>query len=88
MATDILSLQDPKTGAFSGDSFHEQDSRFSYCAVSALSLLSKLDLLDRDLTVGFIERCSNFDGGFGMIPGAESHAAYGRMSTSAIIARN
>lgn len=56
-------------------------SRFSYCAVSALSLLGRLDALDKDLTVGFIERCKNFDGGFGMVDGAESHAAYGESAS-------
>lgn len=53
------------------------DSRFSYCAVSALSLLGRLDDLDKEKTVDFVRRCGNFDGGFGMVEGAESHAAYG-----------
>lgn len=75
---DILSLQSPTIGSFSGDlEGSEHDSRFSYCAVSALSLLGQLDKLDKGLTIGFIERCGNFDGGFGMTEGAESHAAYG-----------
>lgn len=77
-----MSLQCKKTGAFAGDSWGEKASRFSYCAVSALSLLNRLDVLDRDLTVGFIERCRNFDGGFGMVDGAESHAAYGAFWSS------
>jgi geranylgeranyl transferase type-2 subunit beta len=36
-----------------------------------------LDDLDKEKTVRFIEECRNFDGGFGMVEGAESHAAYG-----------
>lgn len=74
---DILSLQHPTRGSFAGDRWGEQASRFTYCAVSCLSLLGRLDALDRDRTVRFIERCRNFDGGFGMVEGAESHAAYG-----------
>ena len=56
-----------------GDEFGEIDTRFSYCAVAALSLLDRLSVLDVDRTVGFIRRCRNFDGGFGAIPGSESH---------------
>lgn len=79
---DILSLQSSKTGGFAGDEWGEIDSRFSYCAVSALSLLGRLDALDLDKTVDFVRRCRNFDGGFGMVEGAESHAAYGESCRS------
>lgn len=34
-------------GSFMGDDNGEIDTRFSYCAVSALSLLNKLDSIDR-----------------------------------------
>ena len=61
-----------------GDEWGEIDCRFSYCAVSALSLLGRLDALDKDLTASWIIACVNFDGGYGMVPGAESHAAYGQ----------
>ncbi|SCV70834.1 BQ2448_3596 [Microbotryum intermedium] len=72
----VLSLQSATTGAFAGDEWGERASRFTYCAVSCLSLLDRLDALDIDLTVDSIQQCRNFDGGFGMCPGAESHAAY------------
>ncbi|GAA5835509.1 hypothetical protein JCM5353_002380 [Sporobolomyces roseus] len=74
----VLSLQDPSRGSFSGDSWGEHASRFTYCAVSILSLLGRLEDLEptREKTVEFIEKCRNFDGGFGMVEGAESHAAY------------
>ncbi|CEQ42876.1 SPOSA6832_04750, partial [Sporobolomyces salmonicolor] len=74
----VLSLQDPSRGSFAGDAWKEQDSRFSYCAVSILSLLGRLEALEptRDKTIEFIRNCRNFDGGFGMVEGAESHAAY------------
>ncbi|CCM00556.1 uncharacterized protein FIBRA_02590 [Fibroporia radiculosa] len=70
----ILSLQQP-SGVFAGDSFGEIDTRFSYCAVNALSLLGHLHELDVEKTVDYIRRCKNFDGGFGACVGAESHAA-------------
>ena len=72
----ILSLQQP-SGVFAGDAFGEVDTRFLYCAVNALSLLGQLDKLDVDKTVGYIRKCRNFDGGFGAVAGAESHAAQG-----------
>jgi Prenyltransferase and squalene oxidase repeat len=74
--TDIFGLQQP-SGVFAGDAFGETDTRFLYCAVSALSLLGALDRLDRDRTVSYLASCRNFDGGFGRIAGAESHAAQG-----------
>jgi len=70
----ILSQQS-STGSFSGDRFGETDTRFCYCAVSALSLLGALDRLDKDLTVSYINRCKNFDGGYGNDVGGESHAS-------------
>ena len=72
----ILGLQQP-SGIFAGDAFGETDTRFLYCAVSALSLLGALDRLDRTRTVAYLAECRNFDGGFGRIAGAESHAAQG-----------
>jgi geranylgeranyl transferase type-2 subunit beta len=72
--TVILSLQQP-SGVFAGDRFGEIDTRFLYCAINALSLLGKLDRLDKEKTVNYIIQCRNFDGGFGSIIGAESHSA-------------
>jgi geranylgeranyl transferase type-2 subunit beta len=74
--TVILGLHQP-SGVFAGDAFGETDTRFLYCAVSALSLLGALDRLDRERTVSYLVSCRNFDGGFGRIAGSESHAAQG-----------
>jgi prenyltransferase beta subunit len=58
----------------------EIDTRFSYCALSCLALLGELHpstgecLIDVPGAVDFVSRCRNFDGGFGAVPGAESHA--------------
>lgn len=83
-------------GSFFGDKWGEVDTRFSYCALSILSLTGQLHsgIIDLKKAVLFIERflisccvilyvlitsvitysCRNFDGGFGAVPGAESHA--------------
>ena len=71
----MAGLQNPD-GSFSGDYCGEIDTRFSYCAVSALSLLNKLDKIDKIKARDFVLDCQNIDGGFGGMPGAESHAAY------------
>jgi len=63
-------------GSFMGDQSGEVDTRFSYCAVSALALMNKLDLINRVKARNFILLCKNIDGAFGGMPGAESHAAY------------
>ena len=72
----ILSLQQP-SGVFAGDEWGEIDTRFLYCAVNALSLLGRLSELDIDKTVSYIRQCKNFDGGYGNVAGAESHAGQG-----------
>eukprot|EP01137_Pigoraptor_chileana_P021043 Opistho-2@84249 len=71
----VKSLQQAD-GSFAGDrsAAVEIDSRFSFCALACLSLLGRLDDVDMDAAVAFIVRCRNFDGGFGRIPGSESHA--------------
>jgi len=71
----ILSLQHPSAKSFSGDRFGETDTRFCYCAVSALSLLGALNKLDIDGTAAYIRQCKNFDGGYGSDVGGESHAS-------------
>lgn len=75
----ILSLQRP-SGVFAGDSFGEIDTRFLFCAVAALSLMGQLHQLNVEKTVSYVRRCRNFDGGFGAVIGAESHAAQGGLS--------
>eukprot|EP01094_Clydonella_sp_ATCC50884_P018310 TRINITY_DN3371_c3_g1_i2.p1 TRINITY_DN3371_c3_g1~~TRINITY_DN3371_c3_g1_i2.p1 ORF type:complete len:231 (+),score=51.41 TRINITY_DN3371_c3_g1_i2:229-921(+) len=61
-------------GSFQGDEWGEVDTRFSYCAVSCLSLLGRLDAIDTAKATEFLVRCRNFDGAFGCVPDAESHA--------------
>ncbi|KAK7049504.1 Rab geranylgeranyltransferase [Paramarasmius palmivorus] len=75
----ILSLQHP-SGVFAGDKWGEYDTRFTFCAINALSLLGRLVDLDIPKTVEYIEQCRNYDGGFGSTKGAESHASQGTLA--------
>ncbi|KAH8788361.1 prenyltransferase and squalene oxidase [Diaporthe sp. PMI_573] len=70
----IANLQNRETGTFAGDEWGEEDTRFLYGAFNALSLLGLLHLVDVDKAVGHIAACANFDGGYGVSPGAESHS--------------
>merc|ERR1719296_241144 len=72
----ISSLQQ-SDGSFAGDTskLTEIDTRFSYCAISALSILHSLTSINTDTAAEYILSCQNdVDGGFGVIPGGESHA--------------
>lgn len=57
-----------------GDEWGETDTRFLYGALNALSLLHLMDLADVPKAVSYVQSCENFDGAYGVIPGAESHA--------------
>ncbi|KAG9231536.1 terpenoid cyclases/protein prenyltransferase alpha-alpha toroid [Amylocarpus encephaloides] len=70
----ISSLQNQTTGTFAGDEWGEEDTRFIYTALNALSLLSMLDIVNVDRAVEYIISCENFDGGYGVSPAAESHS--------------
>jgi len=69
----IKSLQN-EDGSFSGDQWGEVDTRFSYGALLCLKIMNRLEDVDVDKAIDYVLRCRNFDGGFGCIPGAESHA--------------
>ncbi|XP_038887312.1 geranylgeranyl transferase type-2 subunit beta 1-like isoform X3 [Benincasa hispida] len=71
--SDIVGLQN-EDGSFSGDIWGEVDSRFSYIAVSCLSLLNQLEKINVEKAVNYIVSCKNMDGGFGCTPGGESHS--------------
>lgn len=62
-------------GSFQGDRFGEVDTRFVYNGLQSLALLEALEPNVVDPAIAWILRCQNFDGSFGMVPDAESHAA-------------
>ena len=70
----IANLQNRNNGSFAGDEWGETDTRFLYGALNALSLLKMLSLVDVPKAVSYVQLCANFDGGYGVRPGAESHA--------------
>ena len=69
----VVSLQQ-EDGSFVGDEWGEVDTRFSFCALATLTLLDRVGSVDVRRATEFVLRCMNFDGGFGVVPGSESHA--------------
>lgn len=70
----IAQLQNRESGSFAGDEWGETDTRFLFGGLLALSLLRLLPLIDISKAVDYVQACANLDGGYGVIPGAESHA--------------
>lgn len=81
IATFVAGLQQTD-GTFAGDEWGETDTRFLYGAMNVLSLLGYLPhqrpaepaLIDVAAAVAHVKACQNFDGGFGVAPGAETHS--------------
>ncbi|PWA65444.1 prenyltransferase family protein [Artemisia annua] len=51
----------------------EVDLRFVYCAAVISSLLDNWSGMDKEEAKNYILSCQSYDGGFGLIPGQESH---------------
>jgi geranylgeranyl transferase type-2 subunit beta len=71
-AADCKSLQLPD-GSFQGDKWGEVDTRFVYAALHCCALIKRLAVLDVPKAVEYTLSCQNWDGGFGVVPGMESH---------------
>lgn len=89
VATFVAALQDRDTGTCAGDKWGEQDTRFLFCALLTLAILNRLDLIDVHKATAFVKACENFDGSYGRVPGAESHAGqvYTCVGTLAVTGR-
>lgn len=51
----------------------ETDIRFVYCAAAICSMLDNWTGMDKEKVKEYIVRCQSYDGGFGLVPGSESH---------------
>ncbi|KAL2539935.1 Geranylgeranyl transferase type-1 subunit beta [Abeliophyllum distichum] len=51
----------------------ETDLRFVFCAAAICSMLKNWSGMDREKAKDYIISCQSYDGGFGLIPGSESH---------------
>lgn len=53
----------------------ETDLRFVFCAAAICSMLKNWSGMDREKAKEYIRNCQSYDGGFGLIPGSESHVS-------------
>ncbi|KAH6802926.1 Prenyltransferase family protein [Perilla frutescens var. frutescens] len=51
----------------------ETDLRFVFCAAAICSMLKNWSGMDCEKAKEYIRNCQSYDGGFGLIPGSESH---------------
>ncbi|ESQ52636.1 hypothetical protein EUTSA_v10016771mg [Eutrema salsugineum] len=51
----------------------ETDLRFVYCAAAISDMLGNWSGMDTEMAKNYILNCQSYDGGFGLIPGSESH---------------
>lgn len=51
----------------------ERDLRFIFCAAAICSMLENWSGMDKEKAKEYILSCQSYDGGFGLIPGSESH---------------
>ena len=77
----VATLQQPN-GSFAGDEWGEIDTKFTYCALSILSILKQKHRIDVPAAMHYVRQCRNFDGGFGNLPGCESYVVCTRLHFS------
>jgi geranylgeranyl transferase type-2 subunit beta len=83
LAEFVAGLQRPD-GSFAGDEFSDDDTRYSYCALSCLALVDGLDRVNLKSAAAHIMRCAAPEGGFGIRTGTEAHAGQTFCSLAAL----
>ncbi|CAM8957896.1 unnamed protein product [Rhodiola kirilowii] len=73
IVTSMKTLQQPDGSFMPIHIGAEMDVRFIYCAAAICSLLNDWSGMDKHRAKDYIARCQSYDGGFGLIPGSESH---------------
>lgn len=66
------------------DTGAEMDLRFIYCAAAICFMLNNWSGMDREKAKEYILRCQSYDGGFGLVPGSESHGGGTYCAVSAL----
>ncbi|KAG5051278.1 hypothetical protein AAZX31_02G088100 [Glycine max] len=73
IVTSMRNLQQPDGSFIPIHTGGETDLRFVYCAAAICFMLDNWSGMDKEKTKDYILRCQSYDGGFGLVPGAESH---------------
>ncbi|XP_058736631.1 geranylgeranyl transferase type-1 subunit beta-like [Vicia villosa] len=73
ISTSMRNLQQPDGSFMPIQSGGETDLRFVYCAAAICFMLGNWNGMDKEKVKNYILKCQSYDGGFGLVPGAESH---------------
>ncbi|KAF7822305.1 geranylgeranyl transferase type-1 subunit beta [Senna tora] len=73
IATSMRNLQQPDGSFMPIHTGAETDLRFIYCAAAISFMLDNWSGMDKEKAKDYILHCQSYDGGFGLVPGAESH---------------
>ncbi|KAE7996802.1 hypothetical protein FH972_001493 [Carpinus fangiana] len=71
--TSMRNLQQPDGSFMPIRTGAETDLRFVYCAAAICFMLEDWRGMDKEKVKEYIINCQSYDGGFGLIPGSESH---------------
>ncbi|KAI5431434.1 hypothetical protein KIW84_035573 [Lathyrus oleraceus] len=75
MSTSMRNLQQPDGSFMPIHTGGETDLRFVYCAAAICFMLGNWNGVDKEKVKDYILKCQSYDGGFGLVPGAESHVS-------------
>ncbi|MBA0571305.1 hypothetical protein Golob_004885, partial [Gossypium lobatum] len=78
----LRNLQRPDGSFMPVDVGAETDLRFVYCAAAICFMLEDWSGMDREKAKEYILKCQSYDGGFGLMPGLESHGELNNISSS------
>ncbi|WJX81087.1 protein geranylgeranyltransferase type I [Trifolium repens] len=73
ISTSMKNLQQPDGSFMPILTGGETDLRFVYCAAAICFMLDNWSGMDKEKVKNYILNCQSYDGGFGLVPGAESH---------------
>lgn len=73
ISTSLRNLQQPDGSFLPIHIGAETDLRFVYCAAAICFMLEDWSGMDKEKAKEYICKCQSYDGGFGMVPGSESH---------------
>ncbi|OVA06247.1 Prenyltransferase/squalene oxidase [Macleaya cordata] len=84
MLISMKKLQHPDGSFMPIHSGAEKDLRFVFCAAAICYMLNNWSGMDREKAKEYILNCQSYDGGFGLVPGSESHGGATYCAVSAL----
>lgn len=73
-----------QSGAFCETPGGPEDVLDTYLSIDALSMLGKLNIINREQCIKYLQSCQNSDGGFGINPGYKSDMFHSNLALAAL----